>query len=164
MRRMSAILPRGVVSPVRTFSTRPALLATKSTQGHTTRKSSDPLHASADVQSASTRSARKSRSEASSNSSGGGQPMDAARQGNTGGESKRAPAEDEAKDPGFRGSLKDQVGGQDGGSGVQVGGTEAAGSGVVEGVKEAVSTGFEGLRNLRRVSSGFESRGFESRG
>ena len=113
-------------------------------QGHPNEKDSDPLHADADVQSASARGGRDAQSQAKQGESGEDQPLDAARQGSTGGSAKKTTAQKEARGPDrMSGSFKDQVGGQDErdkGPGVEAGGSEtAAGYNVAETVKNAVT-------------------------
>ncbi len=94
----------------------------------------------------------RSRSE-SGETTGEEQPLDVAQQGNEGGSSKSTGNEGEAKDPGFRGSMKDQIGGQDDpskGAGVEKGGKEtAASAGIVDTVKSTL--GFDKLKEMRKV-------------
>ncbi|ORY28152.1 hypothetical protein BCR39DRAFT_535738 [Naematelia encephala] len=154
---------------IRTLSTTPSVLKSEPTkpvptQGHATEKSQDSVHKDSDVQSASVRAGQDARSDSkkgSSSDSGAEEaPLDAARQGSSGGQSKQSPAQKEQADLGksskMQGSLKDQVGGQDGGEGVAYGGKEDAASPSIGGsVKQAL--GFDGLRKLRTEGKNFHT-------
>jgi hypothetical protein len=117
------------------------------TQGHSTEKSKDWLHQDGDVTSAAERAARNEKEDAKKPGSGENQPMDAARQGQSSGESKITSAQEEqiAKDGGMAGSFKDQVGGQDmrdKGKGVEWGGQEETAGGSTG---DSIKKGFEKL-------------------
>ena len=108
---------------LRSISTTRWLLADspQSSQGHATRKVNDPMHKDADIQSSAAKSGMENKNDArSSTGTAGNQPHDAARQGNTGGESKDAEG---------TGSFKDQIGGQPGeGKAGEKGGKEKTGA------------------------------------
>ena len=96
------------------------------TQGHATKK---------DIQSSAVRGGSQNKNEARQNPTGQGeeQPFDAARQGNTGGETKSAEG---------TGSFKDQVGGQ-GAGGVKKGAAEdASGESYTDMAKNLLSGNF----------------------
>jgi hypothetical protein len=121
----------------------------KSSQGHAVDKAHTLGHRDSDVQSASVRAGQDAKNKAdSSDASGANDPLDAARQGQAGGERKKATG---------TGALKDQVGGQDvpgKGPGVEFGKEEvAAGGTITETIKSTIASGFDGLKNMRKVSS-----------
>lgn len=122
----------------RALSTSLAHLKTPSSQGHATRKSSDPTHKDKDVQSASVTAAKQSKSASQAGSdSGSDQPFDAARQGGSGGESKSG-SEGSGPGQGWEGSMKDQVGGQSGGGSKKGGKEGAAGDSITETIANKV--------------------------
>ena len=121
-----------------------------SSQGHVVDKSKDSIHRDSDVQSAAARGGQHEKQDAKSSALGSDQPFDAARMGNKGGESKPAQGE---------GPWKDQVGGQDipgKGKGAEMGGEQvAAGATITETIKSTISSGFDGLKTMRKVSLAF---------
>lgn len=124
-------------------------LTTPSSQGHATRKSSDPSHKNKDVQSASVTAAAESKASSRSGSGkghGADQPFDAARQGGSGGESKRG-SEGRGPGKGWEGSMKDQVGGQRGGASRKGGKEGAAG----ESIPETIANKVRGLHTSASV-------------
>lgn len=121
--------------PLSTTSRQFSLSKPVLTQGHATKKAKDPIHKDKDVQSASVRKGEQSKDQAQSNpaSQGENEPLDAARQGSAGGETKSAAG---------TGSFKDQVGGQ-GSGGVKKGAEEdASGESYTDMAKNALSGNF----------------------
>ncbi|KAL7418603.1 hypothetical protein Q5752_007061 [Cryptotrichosporon argae] len=135
----------------RAFSTRAPLFAKSPlSQGHTTDKASDLVHKDKDVQSASARAGFDSRAnaQADADSGSGDAPggYDAARQGSEGGEVRKTGAQLENRGSDAEGALKDQVGGQPEGGGVQMGHKEeTAGESRPDRIKKTLQ-GFAGLR------------------